>query len=48
MHTAAREWLDFDRASDLPWYEAAQICVSSGNQQACGLDAGWESAAIGG
>lgn len=48
VHSAAREWLDFDRASELPWYEAAQICVSSGNEQACGLKDGWEQQSRGG
>jgi predicted nucleic acid-binding protein len=47
-HTAAREWLDFDRESDLRWFEAAQICVSSGSPQACSLSPGWEQAAAGG
>jgi len=40
-HAAAREWLDFDRASDLPVAEAGHICVTTGSEKACGLQPGW-------
>lgn len=40
-HTAAREWLDFDRASDIRWTEAAHLCAATGSEAACGLKAGW-------
>ena len=40
-HTAAREWLDFDRASEFGWTEAAHVCVSTGSDAACGLKDGW-------
>lgn len=43
--TAAREWLDFDRASELPWIEPAQICASTASEQACGLRDGWRDQA---
>ena len=41
-HTAAREWLDFDRASDLPFTEAANLCVATGTESGCGLKPGWQ------
>jgi len=40
-HAAAREWLDFDRASEFSWKEAAHVCVSTGSDAACGLKDGW-------
>ncbi|MFK7930545.1 MAG: hypothetical protein AB8H79_20325 [Myxococcota bacterium] len=40
--TAAREWLDFDRASELRWFEAANVCMSTSSEQACGLREGWQ------
>ena len=42
-HTAAREWLDFDRASDFSWREAAHVCVTTGSDAACGLKDDWRS-----
>jgi hypothetical protein len=46
-HAAAREWLDFDRASEVPWLEAAQVCASTASEAACGLKSGWQSRAGG-
>ncbi|MFT7520382.1 MAG: hypothetical protein ACI9MC_002527, partial [Kiritimatiellia bacterium] len=42
-HTAAREWLDFDRASGLTIAESGHVCVSTGSEKACGLDPGWRT-----
>ena len=44
-HSAAREWLDFDRVSRDNWLPAAEACISTGNEQACGLRDGWRSEA---
>lgn len=44
-HSAAREWLDFDRASELSWLEAGHLCVATGSEAACGLKTGWRDRA---
>lgn len=48
-HAAAREWLDFDRnpERDAPWFEAAQVCISTANESACGLKPDWRQRAGG-
>jgi len=46
-HTAAREWLDFDRVSRSNWRPAAEACVATGSEQACGLRSDWRSQAGG-
>lgn len=44
-HASAREWLDFDRVSRESWLRAAEACISTGNEQACGLREGWRAEA---
>lgn len=46
-HSSARDWLDFDRVSRSRWIQAAEACVSTGNEQACGLKGDWRSQAGG-
>jgi hypothetical protein len=46
-HTAAREWLDFDRVSRSNWLPAAEACVATGGEQACGLRGAWRTQAGG-
>lgn len=44
--TVAREWLDFDRAGQLPWLEAAEVCISASSEQGCGLKEDWRATAF--
>jgi hypothetical protein len=44
--TVAREWLDFDKASELSWMEAAEVCISASSENGCGLKPDWRGSAF--